>query len=456
MSNELLTSLDSVCSTAQSLHASLRLQKTPLKNRTKLLKSLDDLQTVAQACSDLSTTVRKKPRSVKKMLSRVINGVSALSYGIQDSELTFTETKHTYVSAVMPAIAGLSASASSLRDRIKSDEIIESKSDAAYRKAIKEAKLTGTKNDLRVAKYATEERDRVAEEEKSKLRNATKTRGSKKLSTYKSYESSLLVPKSEPYRAMVERGTTLPVVCPIFVSFSVGRMRDLDVLDQLGFKYTVISSLNNEDIADVALVLEDQILLQFSKKAAKVYFDNRVATMRKEIKDKPEQKTLRAKRKELKALMVKQAGLEKAALSKSSKQNAMATNSLQKIIGQVEQLESEIDKLTEDNKRDRHKITLLQREVFQTSNVRNADQSKRTILKPKAIDQYLGQILNAFGSVNHHYSMLSNQYEKHPNIADVQLAWLVPHEQAVLIRELFGDMNIVANWGLPWKVHGGK
>ena len=73
------------------------------------------------------------------------------------------------------------------------------------------------------------------------------------------------------------------------------------------------------------------------------------------------------------------------------------------------------------------------------------------MLKPKAIELYLYEILKQFSDAGHEFSMLSNQFINNTASADIQMAWLVRSEQAKVIRELYGDMNIVVNWGLPWK-----
>ena len=77
------------------------------------------------------------------------------------------------------------------------------------------------------------------------------------------------------------------------------------------------------------------------------------------------------------------------------------------------------------------------------------------MLKPKAYEKYIGFILNEFDENGHSYSLLSGDFEPHPTVADIQMAWLVPSSVTNVVRSLYGDQTIVANWGLPWKSYNG-
>lgn len=452
----LLEGLSNVCARTSELHSGLKAsaKNSPFRKKSAVLEQLGNVVTIAETCIQTGKTVRNKPRTVKKNLTFVLNSMASIRDGIEDQELNLTETKHTLSAQVMPAVYALESVIESMRSKVESEKEINRRADQAWRSAVKDSDKDqpDMKQALAVAKKASELAAEAREREEIELDLAQRKASTQQLQSYRKFSKRLLKPDSPEYKRMLEHGTSMPVECPIFVSFATGRLRDLTSLDSLGFKYTPVSSRSSET-ADVALILEDQVLLQFSKKAAFTYFENRVAQMRKEISSGSDTKAVRVKRKELKALDSRIVKTQ----SNFEKQNATTRQMTQKLLDKLEaereKLEGEIAHYEETIKQKRHKIVVFKREVFQLSNLKSETPSKtkRRMLKPKAIELYLYEILKQFSDAGHEFSMLSNQFINNTASADIQMAWLVRSEQAKVIRELYGDMNIVVNWGLPWK-----
>lgn len=462
---ELLSALEQVSNHVLDFQSKLRAEKSPLRKRSNVLKALENLSTEVTVTIDVSKSVKNKPRSLTKQLRSVLHCIDAIHHGILEKELSFNEARTmsgltllTRIQRVIESSQTLSKTSaleakarSNIRERIYAmDELASQASDqknqeSAFVEALKKVTTENDSDDMK---------DMLRSEMESLQENDVETLEltSQKVLAYKKHEQKLLTKSSADYKRMVETGTSLPTVCPVFVSFSKGRLRESDVLNQLGFKFTNIST-RSSNVADVALIIEDQVILQFSKKAAQVFFENKVKAMSKEITSSDISKQLKQKRKSLKATVSK---IEKYTATSSKinkKTQALIAERLSELTATAESLERDIEKLEAQIKHKRHKITLLKRELFRTSNLKTQEGKKRKLLNEKAYDQYIGYILGEFHNKGHSYSLLSSKYENHPSISDVLIAWLVPSEVADVVRSLYGDQNIVTSWGLPWKVH---
>lgn len=451
MTKQLATSLDSIESAALSIFTSLKRSGSAL-DRNQFCKNLDNLTTLVD--SALGIKDRSKPRGTKATLTYIRNSVDSVSQGIKDRDLNVTETRSIFFTKIMPRVKTINDISSKIKNRASEQELVEKTANEAWSTATKGSKGSQLAEALEYAKEATEARQEALEKASQEIELSAIAAGSQKLRDYSVHSKKFLSPKGKEYKRILETGSCLPVQSPVFVSFSHGRLRETSVLDELGFKYSVVSS-RDSDHADVALVLEDQILLQFSKRNALIYFENLVEQMRKNIRSSDDSKTCRQKRKQLKSLEQKQERLEsqlrKGKLNKGT--GATVQSLLDKTVAQVEETQADIAKLEENLKRKRHEITVLKREVFRKSTLLNSEGKPKVLLKPKAYEQYLGYILNQFHEKGHHYSMLSSQFETHSDIADIQIAWLVHSDVADVVRSLYGDTNIVTNWGFPWKQH---
>lgn len=455
--NQLLVALDTV-----DMHLSqvcdLMMSKTT-KRRSKIVQEFQNAETVVEQQIEALKKVPKKPRNVKRNLIGLRNLCQAVHQGVEDQELTPSEVRTMIRESIRPIQRELTTAAESVRAKHDQEQRVEqavgTKVDSDWQEAISQAKEKADGKDVlaaarRVLRDGEEERVRV-EDEIAREKQAN-DRCRKKLVSYRKFEKRLARPKSGDH-SKLKQGQFIPVECPIFVSFSSLHLQNLETLDAIGFETTSVSSLES-GTPDVALILENQILLQFSKNAAREQLLDNYQQQRKQITSSDQSKLLRKKNRELKKAQETfekmQATLDNTTSPAIRKLTERKLPEQEKLVAN---LEGEIEHIKSVLKRDRHSITVAQRETITKSKIKDESGRSRVLLKSKALEFHVNKILDVFHEHGKHYSLLSKEFIPHPELPDILIAWLVPTEQAQFCRKIYTDQNLVASWGFPWKVH---
>lgn len=455
--NQLLVALDAV-DTHLSQVCDLMMSKVS-KKRSVIVREFQNAETVVESQIEVLKKVPQKPRNVKRNLIGLRNLCQAVHQGVEDQELTPSEVRTMIRENIKPIQKQLLASAESVRAKHDQEQRVEKavgeKVDTDWQEAISQANEQADGKDVLAAARRVlrdGETERVRMEDEIAREKKANDRCRKKLLSYRKFEKRLATANSAQHTKL-KQGQFIPVECPIFVSFSSLHLQELDTLDAIGFQTTSVSSLES-GTPDVALILENQILLQFSKNSAREQLLDNYQQQRKQITSSDQSKLLRRKNRELKKAQEALENLQKTIdTTKSAAIKKLSERKLPEQERTVASLEGEIEHIKAVLKRDRHAITVSQRETITKSKIKDANGRSRVILKSKALEFHVNKMLDIFHEHGKHYSLLSKEFIPHPELPDVLVAWLVPTEQAQFCRKIYTDQNLVASWGFPWKVH---
>jgi hypothetical protein len=447
--SELLLALNSVQSQISHLCTETLKPKSSLLKRSKAVTAFQNAEIVVDQQIEVVTSIPSKPRNIKRDLKKLKNLLQAIHTGIESKELDPLEVKSTVIDNILPVMSSLVKVTLGLQIKHERSIAIDTEIDLQLYKYRDKNSSKGSTDSFADLAYIKAETERLKIEFDDKYKREDQSVTSNKLISYKTYEETFVQKDSDSLSELQTQGNCLPVMCPIFVSFVNSRLRELNILESMGFKATPISSREN-DHADVALILEDQILIQFSKKAARQSIINSYTEERKVITSSNLSKNVRKHKTRL-----KKAEKELASLSTKSKSSSL----LKMVVQQQKKLEKEIESLLENIKRDilllkhqRHRIVVSQRETLAKSNIKNSEGRKKVMLKPKALAYHINGMLKKFADAGKNYSLISSDFIPHPNLPDICFAWIVPIEQAQYIRTMYSDSNVVTSWGFPWKV----
>lgn len=444
--------LDQVCELALSKGS---------KSRKIIVQEFQNAETVVEAQINVLTKIPKKPRNVKRNLIGLRNLCKSIHEGVSDQEITPSDLKDIIRTHVQPLRIELSEATKSARQKAEQqsriDSAVEGKIQDLWSSAIDKVatdEIPDNESVLGTARkmLAAGETTRIEMENEVDRDKQMVKRCRTQLTSYKKYESRLATKKS-PEFAHMQKGQFIPVECPIFVSFASVHLREPHTLESIGFNPTSVSSLES-GYPDVALILEDQVLLQFSKSAAREKLIGGYQQQRKSITSSDTSKIMRKKKAELKAAVKDFEEMQARSESNNSRTIAkLVSSKLPELEQKVTALESDVKHLEQKLKRERHAITVAQRETVTKSAIKNEEGRAKILLKPKALEYHVNSILQEFAKHGKHYGLLSKEFVPHPTIADVYLAWLVPSEQVKFCHKIYSDQNLVASWGFPWQVH---
>lgn len=428
-----------------------------VKGRTKAAIAFDNAATVVEQAIAQIKSIPSKPRGINKKLTALMNNLSTVSEGIGDGELSRPDTVEIINQHIRPRIREIGTIHETLlQKQEKEDSMARQRAEYAdayvAEHGVSTEGLEGQEA-LQAVKRNSVMREQAYTDFDEEITASRIGEAGRVLSKYRVHEQNLVLPKSDSYQQMLDSGICVPVQCPIFVTFTSPKMREPEILDHLGFRHTPISS-RSSNTPDVALVLENQILIQFSKDSALKAAQQTLDSKRTEINRSDDAKRARALRKKNRKNEAKLEGLEANQEKARGQTKGLIQNSINAIMDELNRDRKELQEV-EAKVKELRRLHGHQKKALINKSVVNKRNSGNLALDHKGLENRVQQYLEHFANHGQDYSTLSYDFIAHPKMADVLLAWLVPADIADVIRQIYtsANGNSITNWGLPWKLN---
>lgn len=454
---KMLTTLHGVSSEVSSVADAVIKNHRTVAKRSKAITAFDNAATVVEQAISQIKTIPSKPRGIGKKLQALLNNLNTVSEGITDGELSRPDTIEIINQHIRPKVSEIDNIHETLLQK-------QEKEDAQVRQRMEYAEqyvaehgtsLEGLEGAdlLNAIRMNNVMRDQAFADYEEEITASRLGEAGRVLSKYRVHEKRLVQPKSPDYQQMLDAGICLPVQCPVFVTFTSPKMREPEILHYLGFKQTPISS-RSSNTPDVALVLEDQLLFQFSKDSALKLAQKDLDDKRQAINKGDDAKAVRRLRKRIRENTQKANDLDSSASKTTGHTRDLILKRVRDIMAELERDEKQLKEL-EFKVKERRRLHGHQKKALINKSAVSKRQSGNLALDQKGLENRVRQYLEHFASHGQEYSCLSVDFVAHPTMADVLLAWVVPADTADVIRQLYANANdnVVTNWGLPWKLN---
>lgn len=254
----------------------------------------------------------------------------------------------------------------------------------------------------------------------------------RKLNRYDSYRNALARKLQKPFSVQ-------PVDLPIVVRFQNNRLNMPAVLESVFPGRVDPVGVTGKTAADIGIVLQNQIVVQFSKSYAMELAQELMTEDDTAERLSNARTVLNNLRKRERAL---NKDLEKLAEEEATLGKKMTKITRTRIEKQRAQIFANLAKLEDPIKQNMDRVKEAQ----------SVKRSKAKVaLKPEAAYMTrLTMFLEELSARGKNYTTLSNTFLTSPANSDLVLAWLVPTASYTKLANLSGSNTAVTSWGLPW------
>lgn len=431
------TVLQSLMSSFGSTDNLIKKAATP-KKFAKASSTLADLSITIDALAEFDSSSKRdrKFTAQRKPARYLANTIRSLKDALENREISLTKFCELIRTEVSDRLQDLKDSAQTHIKRIEQnpdllmevsdDEVGHARFVQAYQKVSGASK---SKAD------PAEDYEEIADFSQAQYEFVTN-----RLSIHSQAVHKALVSKIKSDKLNFSRSAVIPTQCPVTVNFENVALRSTKLLRHI---FTGVDALGfaGPDSSDVALILPDQILLQFSKSQSELM----IANKHDDSKSADDVTKNKAAMKSEKSLLRKLLS-DREKLS-NRKEGAKRTGTLdselrRKLDAELKEIQTKID--TSEKM-----ILILKRHGVEAKSIYD---SKARFLGKKTSNVYferINQFLDDARSRGHEYSLMSNDFATSPTNSDISLAWIVPTPvYKKLYAQTKGNIKVLS-WGLP-------
>lgn len=402
------------------------------QNYSKAKTTLAELQTTIDSLTELTTKCRNntKFRMQSKPARYLLNSIRSLFDALNNREINLDKFCLLLQTAVADRLNDLRDSASGHIKRVEEDPdlLMEIYTEDELSQA------TFVENYKRLNKSTVEpEYEEIADFSQAQYEYVNG-----KLVEYSRLVDKSLVGKIKTNE--FSREAIIPTQCPITVNFENVALRSTKLLRHV---FTGVDALGlaDKDSADVALILPDQILLQFSRISAELV----VAKQHDESSGAKKIEGLKLDIKQQKLSLRKmQSSLRRnRELFESAKRTQTLTTELKK------KLTSEFDSQTKSIEIQERLVATLMRRRTDAKSIYNAKTRSLGKKTSNIYQQRVDSFLEDLRERGEEYSLMSNDFVTSPKNSDIALAWIV---RTSVYKNLYAQTKgntKVLSWGLP-------
>lgn len=399
------------------------------KTTQSLQNTIDELETFLR----LGKPTKKFGRQ-KKPTTYLINAIRSNLHAIENREITLAEFCKDLRTDVFDRLQDLREAARTHLEKIVEDP---------------ELMLEEGLDDPDLELESVTDKEEKLSEDTSDFSQAQYEYVNGKLKTYTELINSSLVSKIKNDKLNISRTAVLPVEIPITVSFENAALRNTKLLRHI-FRHVEPLGLAGSDSSDVALILTNQVILQFGRTASEevahdIVNNDSVAKNLATNKDR-----LKSERSNLRKLNAHLENLQNQ--QKSHKRLGTLTK---------ERRESYVKELAETKQRIEQQEQLVQKFIGRSKEAKSLHRSRLAAMERKTANVYYTRIcdfLEKLRERGQEYSLMSFDFVTSPKNTDIALAWIVPTSvYKNLYSQTKGNVKVLS-WGLPLssKIGGGK